>query len=65
MMKVNPIIGFLRTITLFLTGKVNFIKNRVGKEIITKDGIKFKVLRHVVIHSKKKKINLVLKHFLG
>lgn len=53
MMKTNPIIGFLRTIMLFLTGKVNFIKSSVGKEITMDDGMKFKVFRHVIIGSDK------------
>jgi len=53
MMKTNPIIGFLRTLMLFLMGKIKFIKADIGKEITTEEGMKFKVFRHVIIHSEK------------
>lgn len=54
-MNTNPCIGFLRTVLLYLTGRVRFIKSSIGKEFIIEYGKKFTVFRHVVIYTNKKK----------
>ena len=48
-MNINPIIGFFRTILLYVTGRVRFIKESTGKEFTMEDGRKFKVFWHVII----------------
>jgi hypothetical protein len=48
-MKTNPVIGFLRTVILYLTGRIKFITDSIGKEFTMEDGVRFKVFRHVVI----------------
>jgi hypothetical protein len=50
-MNTNPVIGFLRTIILCLTGNIEFIKSSIDKEFTMEDGIRFKVFRHVIIRS--------------
>lgn len=48
-MKMNPASGFLKTMFLFLTFKVQFYKKDIGKVIIMEDGASFKIFRHVII----------------
>jgi hypothetical protein len=52
--QTNPFIGFLRTIFLFLTGKIQFVKSDIGKEFTMEDGVTFKVFRRVIIRSSNK-----------
>jgi hypothetical protein len=47
--QTNPIIGFLKTLFLYITGHVDLRKSNIGKEFIMNDGLKFKVFRHVII----------------
>jgi len=49
MIYTNPIYGFFNTLLLFITGKVQFIEQDVGKTIIMEDGQDFTVFRRVVI----------------
>jgi hypothetical protein len=49
MIYTNPIYGFFNTLRLFITGKVRFIEQDVGKTIIMDDGQDFTVFRRVVI----------------
>lgn len=52
MIEMSVIKGFLKTLALFATGKVLFIKKSVGREFVMEDGQKFKVFRHVRIKTK-------------
>ena len=54
-MNTNPIMGFLRTVLLFFTGRIKYIKSSNGKEYNTDDGMKFTVFRHVIISQTIKK----------
>ena len=54
-MNTNPFIGFLRTILLYITGRVKYIRSSIGKEFIMDDGKKFTVIRHVIIGQTGKK----------
>ena len=54
MINTNPLIGFFRTIFLYLAREVHFVKSSVGKEFTMDDGVTFKVFRHVVIGSPEK-----------
>ena len=47
--KFNPVIGFLKTIKLFLFKKVKFDNDKINLEITMEDGKKFKVFRYVEI----------------
>lgn len=47
----NPLLGFIRTLGLFLAGKVRFHPEDVGIELETDDGERYRVFRHVVIRS--------------
>lgn len=49
MIYTNPIYGFFKTLLLFATGKVQFVKQDVGKTIIMEDGQDFTIFRRVVI----------------
>jgi hypothetical protein len=48
----NPFIGFIRTLFLFLTGKVRFVPKSKGKCLMMEDGKEFEVFRHVRIVGK-------------
>jgi hypothetical protein len=50
-MKTNPICGFIRTVLLFLSLRVNFLKEDVGRTIIMEDGQTFRIFRHVRIRT--------------
>jgi hypothetical protein len=50
-MGTNPVVGFLKTLWLFLSGRVVFLKHDVGKIITMPDGHKFRIFRHVRIRS--------------
>jgi hypothetical protein len=52
--------GFFRTLLLFITGMVHFIKEDVGKEFIAPDGMRFIIFRHVIILRKSLGIPCVL-----
>ena len=54
-MNTNPLVGFLRTVLLYLTGRVKYIKSSIGKEFIMDDGKKFAVFRHIIISQTGKK----------
>jgi hypothetical protein len=50
-MGTNPVVGFLKTLLLFLSGRVVFLKDDIGKIITMEDGHKFRIFRHVRIRS--------------
>lgn len=50
-MNTNPIRGFVRTILLFLTLRVNFLREDVGRTITMEDGKTFRIFRHVRIRT--------------
>jgi hypothetical protein len=50
----NPFIGFIRTLFLFLAGKVRFVPRSKGRRLMMEDGKEFEVFRHVRIMSKAK-----------
>ena len=43
------LLGFMRTIFLFATGRVKFYKESIGREVVMEDGKRFTVFRHVKI----------------
>lgn len=49
MIYTNPIFGFIRTLLLFLLGRVRFSKAEVGAVMVMQDGQNFKIFRRVVI----------------
>ena len=49
MIYTNPLFGFLRTLFLFILGRVQFNKEVVGATIVMPDGREFKIFRRVVI----------------
>ena len=49
MLYTNPFFGILRTLFLFITGRVQFDKSVVGNRIIMKDGKAFTIFRRVDI----------------
>jgi hypothetical protein len=49
MFYINPIYGYIRTLLRFALGKVQFIKEDVGKTIIMDDAKSFKIFRRVRI----------------
>jgi hypothetical protein len=49
LMKMNPVIGFLKTLLLFVKFKVKFDKKDTGRVIIMEDGASFKIFRRVII----------------
>jgi hypothetical protein len=48
-MKTNPILGLFKTLLLFVSRRVSFIKEDVDKQILMEDGTRFRVFRHVKI----------------
>ena len=48
-MNTNPIIGFIKTIYLFILGRVKYFPQDAGKEFVMEDGQKFTVFRHIKI----------------
>lgn len=48
-MNTNPILGFFRTLLLFVSRRVSFIKEDVDKQILMEDGSRFRVFRHIKI----------------
>ena len=53
-MGTNPVVGFLRTLWLFLSGRVVFFRKDAGKIIQMEDGHRFRIFRHVKIRSANK-----------
>ena len=51
MISVNPLYGFVRTLLLFATGRVEFSTSEVGKEIGMADGATFRIFRRVTIRN--------------
>jgi hypothetical protein len=49
MLYTNPIYGVIRNLLLFITGRVHYIKQDVGKNITMEDGKVYTVFRRVVI----------------
>jgi hypothetical protein len=49
MIYTNPLLGFIRTLLLFLTGRVRFYKQDVGSSIVMEDGKEFTIFRRVII----------------
>jgi hypothetical protein len=49
MIYTNPLFGVIRTLWLFITGRVKFVKSEVGKTITMKDGKTFTIFRRVKI----------------
>lgn len=47
----NPLAGLVRTLGLFLRGRVRFQREDVGKILETDDGVSYRIFRHVVIRS--------------
>jgi hypothetical protein len=43
----HPLIGFVKTLFLFLTGRVAFISQSKGRQLEMEDGLSFEVFRHV------------------
>ena len=50
-MNTNPVFGFVRTVLLFITLSVNFVRKDVGRTITMEDGQSFRIFRHVRIRS--------------
>ncbi|HOS38274.1 MAG TPA: hypothetical protein PLG31_00970 [Spirochaetota bacterium] len=51
-MNTNPLIGFIRTLGLIMSGRVLFLGSSVGKQLAMPDGRVFTVFRHVKIRPK-------------
>lgn len=51
-MGVNPILGLLRTLLLFLLFRVKFRKNDIDRVIVMEDGRRFRIFRHVIVRSR-------------
>ncbi|KAJ49112.1 hypothetical protein CTM_19339 [Clostridium tetanomorphum DSM 665] len=49
MLYTNPIYGFIRNLLLFITGRVNYSKEDIGKNITMEDGKVYTVFRRVII----------------
>ncbi len=45
----NPLYGFIRTLLLFVTGRVFFVQKDIGKKITMEDGNVYTVFRRVII----------------
>jgi hypothetical protein len=45
----NPALGLVRTLGLFLSGRVRFNRDAVGLELETDDGMRYRVFRRVMI----------------
>ncbi len=50
-MNTHPLLGFLRTLFLFLTCRVAFDRKDRNREIIMEDGKRFRIFRHVRIRT--------------
>ena len=50
-MNTNPIWGFLRTLFLFLSFRIRFLKKDVNRMITMEDGQVFRIFRHVRIRA--------------
>jgi hypothetical protein len=48
-MNTNPVMGLLRTLFLFCSLRVTFIKDDRHRQIVMEDGARFRVFRHVKI----------------
>ena len=48
-MNTNPILCFLKTVLLFTSCRVTFVKEDKNKQIVMEDGNTFRVFRHVKI----------------
>ena len=49
MIYTNPLYGFLRTLSLFITGRVKFDKSVTGSIIKMQDGRSYCIFRRVII----------------
>lgn len=49
MIYTNPVYGFVRTLVLFITGRIRLLKKDIGKKIKMQDGKVFTIFRHVEI----------------
>lgn len=49
MLYTNPIYGIVRTLLLYATGRVNLVKEDIGKQITMEDGKIYTVFRRVII----------------
>ncbi len=49
MVYTNPLYGIIRTLFLFITGRVQFSRSEIGVTITMDDGQNFKIFRRVVI----------------
>lgn len=50
-MNTNPLLGLLKTLLLFVSRHVAFIRRDKDKQVIMEDGMKFRVFRHVKIRA--------------
>ncbi len=50
-MSTHPVLGLLRTLLLFGSLRITFIKEDRDKQITMEDGMKFRVFRHVKIQA--------------
>jgi hypothetical protein len=48
-MSMSPFISLFKTIAYWVTGKIRFLKDRIGQPIIMDDGREFKIFRQVRI----------------
>ncbi|MHC1685068.1 MAG: hypothetical protein AB6733_19390 [Clostridiaceae bacterium] len=48
-MYTNPIYGLIKNLLLFVTARVNYIKEDVGKVIVMEDGKRYTIFRRVII----------------
>ena len=48
----NPILALLKTLLLFGSRRVIFVKEDVNKQIVMEDGVQFRVFRHVKIRAR-------------
>ncbi len=53
MRSTNPIAGFLRTVLLFICGRVRFVRENIGQMFPGEQGEKLTVFRQVVIRSRR------------
>jgi len=49
MFSTNPIFGIIKTLFLFITGRVNYVKEDIGKKITMEDGKIYIIFRRVII----------------
>lgn len=50
-MKTNPLLGLLKTLLLFGSLRVTFVKGDKHEQIVMEDGMRFRVFRHVKIRA--------------